>query len=322
MDRLNNQLTKMTKTILFAFLLSVASLSAQYAPSGSFSSTAAAEINSKPAYQTGTGAPSALNCAIGKDFYTDVATGYLYDCTVTGTPGTWARASVHPPLVSADIVNNAANTSGLAGTATALAATPTLCSTGQAPTGILASGNATGCATVSGGSGSSAPMMFKVLCQGTLSGSPYNEPTTNGASHGCDSAWSGSLGDETFANGSINYAILGPFVLSSSFADPVKLNAWFNSSSTSGSFQPSVAALCVASGGAITTNWWITPTGGYTNFTSTATNATAGVQTAIPQLSYTSGCTTGQMYLSIRATSSATPTLGANLTVLSVAGIQ
>ena len=37
-----------------------------------------------------------------------------------------------------------------AATATALASTPTLCSTGQAPTGVLASGNATGCATVAG----------------------------------------------------------------------------------------------------------------------------------------------------------------------------
>ncbi len=38
------------------------------------------------------------------------------------------------------------NTTGNAATATALAAAPTLCSTGQAPTGVLASGNATGCA--------------------------------------------------------------------------------------------------------------------------------------------------------------------------------
>lgn len=53
-----------------------------------------------------------------------------------------------PALVSGDIPNNAANTTGNAATATALASTPTLCTTGQAPTGILASGNATGCATL------------------------------------------------------------------------------------------------------------------------------------------------------------------------------
>lgn len=52
-------------------------------------------------------------------------------------------------------------TSGNAGTSTALAATPTLCSTGQAPTGVLANGNATGCAAVS------APAALSGL-QGTI----------------------------------------------------------------------------------------------------------------------------------------------------------
>jgi hypothetical protein len=45
------------------------------------------------------------------------------------------------------------NTTGNAATATALAAAPSLCPTGQAPTGILANGNATGCAVNSGGGG-------------------------------------------------------------------------------------------------------------------------------------------------------------------------
>lgn len=38
-------------------------------------------------------------------------------------------------------------------TAAALTSTPTLCSTGNAPTGILSNGNATGCASITGGSG-------------------------------------------------------------------------------------------------------------------------------------------------------------------------
>lgn len=63
--------------------------------------------------------------------------------------------STAPPgydsLVSADIPNNAANTTGNAGTATALAALPTPCSSGQAPLGILANGNSTGCFTPTGG---------------------------------------------------------------------------------------------------------------------------------------------------------------------------
>lgn len=43
------------------------------------------------------------------------------------------------------------NTTGQAGTAVALAATPTTCSSGQAPTGVLANGNATGCAAIVAG---------------------------------------------------------------------------------------------------------------------------------------------------------------------------
>ena len=69
------------------------------------------------------------------------------------TTGTLPHAQL-PALVSGDIPNNAANTSGNAATATtatALAGTPTLCTTGQAPTGILSSGNATGCASISSG---------------------------------------------------------------------------------------------------------------------------------------------------------------------------
>src|ERR1700722_5667431 len=45
------------------------------------------------------------------------------------------------------------NTTGNAATATALASAPSLCTTGNAPTGICANGNATGCASITGGSG-------------------------------------------------------------------------------------------------------------------------------------------------------------------------
>ena len=82
------------------------------------------------------------------------STGYLYDNNGTLslstsasnlTTGTLPHAQL-PTLLSGDIPNNAANTSGNAATSTSLAAAPTLCSTGNAPTGILANGNATGCA--------------------------------------------------------------------------------------------------------------------------------------------------------------------------------
>lgn len=50
-----------------------------------------------------------------------------------------------PALLSGDIPNNAANTSGLSGTASALAANGTNCSSGNAAQGSDASGNAEGC---------------------------------------------------------------------------------------------------------------------------------------------------------------------------------
>jgi len=46
-------------------------------------------MNSKVAQQTGFGAPSGLNCTAGKDLYTNLSNGALYDCITTGTPGTW-----------------------------------------------------------------------------------------------------------------------------------------------------------------------------------------------------------------------------------------
>jgi hypothetical protein len=140
----------MTKRLLFAFPLLAVSLYAQYAPSASYSSTAAAEINGKPNYQlSGVSGCAAVNGTIGKDICTDSA-GKVYVPSVTGTPATWVQIPTLP-LLSAQIPNNAANTSGNAATATALAATPTLCTTtGQVPTGVLANGNATGCFTPTG----------------------------------------------------------------------------------------------------------------------------------------------------------------------------
>jgi hypothetical protein len=66
------------------------------------------------------------------------------DTGSTAAPG-------YESLASADIPNNAANTTGNASTATALAATPSQCSGSQYATGIAANGNAN-CSTPSGGS--------------------------------------------------------------------------------------------------------------------------------------------------------------------------
>lgn len=68
-----------------------------------------------------------------------LTTGILKNTTTTGVPSI-AVAGDFPVLNQ--------NTTG---TAAALTATPTLCSTGFAPTGILASGNATGCAALTAG---------------------------------------------------------------------------------------------------------------------------------------------------------------------------
>ena len=51
------------------------------------------------------------------------------------------------PVAGADFVAPDGSITGNASTASSLATTPTLCSTGQAATGILANGNSTGCAT-------------------------------------------------------------------------------------------------------------------------------------------------------------------------------
>jgi len=77
-----------------------------------------------------------------------LATGILKNSTSTGIPSI-AIASDFPTLNQ--------STTGNAATATALATTPTLCTTGNAPTGVDQYGNAIGCASISG-SGMTNPM--------------------------------------------------------------------------------------------------------------------------------------------------------------------
>jgi hypothetical protein len=88
--------------------------------------------------------------------------------TVTSSTTTPALTVAAGPIPNSALANNSitlgstgvalggtiSSAPGLtAGTATALAGTPTLCSTGNAPTGILPNGNATGCAAIGGGGG-------------------------------------------------------------------------------------------------------------------------------------------------------------------------
>lgn len=91
----------------------------------------------------GTGIANTATLTLGttNQNWATLGTGIVKNTTTTGA------LSV---AVSGDFPTLNQSTTGNAATATALASTPTLCSSGQAPTGILASGNATGCATLSG----------------------------------------------------------------------------------------------------------------------------------------------------------------------------
>ncbi|MDR3793374.1 MAG: hypothetical protein P4L03_08335 [Terracidiphilus sp.] len=118
----------------------------------------------------------------GKANTTTTVNGYALSGNVTVsasdiTTGTLPHAQL-PALASADIPNNMANTTGNAATATALVATPTTCATGYAPTGILANGNATGCAPVNSGSVTSVGLSIPGSVLYTVSGSPVTSTGT------------------------------------------------------------------------------------------------------------------------------------------------
>jgi len=95
-------------TLLFCGMLLAGVSMAQYAGSASGSSTAAAEINGKINHQEGSGPPTSVNGTLGKDTYTDTATGDVYGVITTGTPATWRRIS------SGGYVTYTGNQTGLA----------------------------------------------------------------------------------------------------------------------------------------------------------------------------------------------------------------
>jgi hypothetical protein len=115
----------------------------------------ALEINGSPV-GTGAGSVTSVSVVTANGFSGTVAnatttpaitlaptfTGIGYS---TGT-GFQAAVAANFPTLNQNTTGNAA-TATLASTATALAATPSLCSSGQAAQGILANGNATGCIT-------------------------------------------------------------------------------------------------------------------------------------------------------------------------------
>lgn len=101
----------------------------------------------------------------------------LSDFTAKSGAGTTGIGTTLSSLATNDILKWS-GTDWVNGTAapkaTALAATPALCSSGQAPTGIIASGDATGCTTITGGGSSIARLT------GDTAGSATNTLVTTG----------------------------------------------------------------------------------------------------------------------------------------------
>ena len=143
-----------------------------------------------------------------------LVTGLLKNTTATGVPviavaGTdyltptgngSGLTSLTPANISAGTA--AINISGNAATATALAALPTPCSSGSAPTGILANGNSTGCsaylsATLPSPSGTFLYNNGGALATGPMTTDGTNTFTNAGLSLGASSLTAGDLFDVT-----------------------------------------------------------------------------------------------------------------------------
>lgn len=101
----------------------------------------------------------------GVPLSTGTAWGMSYAVGIGANNLVQLNGSGQLPAVSGVNVTNVA-----ASTAAALASTPSLCASGSAPTGILASGNATGCAVLSSGGAFAASM--GVQGAATMTGSP------------------------------------------------------------------------------------------------------------------------------------------------------
>lgn len=196
------------KPLLF-LTLTTAALCAQYVEilGTDYPANSLPQLNKKMASRVGSGAPTGA-CTPGLDFYLDSATTTAYVCpsgswaalsgggggAVSSVFGRTGAVTAQTGDYTAAQVTNAVSTggsyadpawitslagskvsgsiSGNAGTATALAANPTNCTSGQLPRGIAANGSAEGCAAVS----------LSADVSGTLPNSATTAASTNTAS--------------------------------------------------------------------------------------------------------------------------------------------
>lgn len=153
---------------------------------------AAIEINGSPQ-----GTVTSVSVATANGFTGSVANPTTTPA-ITITPNftgiAYSNGSVVAAAIAANFPTLNQTTTGQSGTALALAATPTLCSSGQAAQGILANGNATGCAvnpsvgtetanTVYAGptAGSPATPTFRALVTNDIPSNLNLGTTVNGA---------------------------------------------------------------------------------------------------------------------------------------------
>lgn len=234
----------------------------------------------------------------------------------------------HPAVLSITLAGSDGAT-GATGPVGATGPTGATGATGPAgPTGVGTTG-ATGATGPTGPAGAPAPVgsagagdiAIRAACQGGNSLSPYSEPITNGASHTCDSAYSSMDSVEVFTNGATNYAILGPYNITSAFTGTIRITIWWNTPSTTGAFAPSVAAYCPASGSAIATNWWTTAT--YSSIGASSAAGTASEVVMMPPFAYSPGITAPcLLYLAFMATPTQTPALNGQIKLMTLSGIR
>jgi hypothetical protein len=139
--------------------------------SGGGSGTVTSVAATVPSILAVTGSPITSSGTLAFSLATQTANQVFAGPTSGGAATPAFRA-----LVAADIPANAANTSGNAATATALASNPTNCSPGNYPLGIDASGNVESCTAAGGGSGTVTTV--SVTTANGVSGSVANATTT------------------------------------------------------------------------------------------------------------------------------------------------